>query len=272
MNHIDNKLFYINSKKRLSGTTSNFTYEIDTNEYIPDRVAVMSLNIAKTYYMVQSPYNTMTLTENGVDTTLTFTPGNYSRKSLKSIFQNLLNDNSSQGWSYIVSYPSSSAVDTGKYTFSVTGNSGLQPSFTFSNGQIHEMLGFAENSTNTFTADSLTSVNVIKIQKEDSLFIRSDIVGQHSVQILQEVYTHQTADYDHVFFINNDPHMTSKKINNHHSNIYTFQLTNEDGQEVDLNGGEWTMTLALYTVDKTNEEINKYIKSKHAINKNSYIF
>lgn len=260
------KIFYINSKNRVSGSNSNFAYEIDTKEFEPDFVTVLSLNIPKTYYMVQNGQNTMTLRENAVDTSITFTPGNYNRSNLKTVFQNLLNDNSSQGWSYVVSKPASNAVDTGKYTFTVTGNGGLQPAFIFNEDyQLHEMLGFDVGITNTFTADSLTSTNVIKIQKEDSLFIRSDITGQHSLQILQEVYTHYTADYDHVAFENTNPLIYAKKINNHYTNVYHFQLTNENGKEIDLNGNNWTMTICLFNRDDTTDNINKYIKSKHNI-------
>lgn len=266
------KIFYINSRNRISGTHSNFTYEIDTKQFEPDFCTVLAINIPKTYYMVQDGENTMTLTENSVETTITFTPGNYNRTNLKSIFQNLLNNNTSQGWSYVVSKAASNAVDTGKYTFTVTGNSGLQPSFTFGDGKLHEMLGFDENTVNTFSGDTLTSVNVIKIQKEDSLFVRSDITGNHSVQILQEVYSHVSSDFDHIDLIVPDPLIYAKHINNHHTNIYRFQLTDENGKEINLNGNNWTMTLCLFKLDYTSDNINKYIKSKHTINKNNYIF
>ncbi len=255
------KLIYINSRNRISGNHSDFSFKMDLNGIDPDFVSVLQCNIPKSYYMVQANQNTFTLSENSVDTVITIPIGNYNRINFKTTLQTLLNTNSSQLWIYAVSIPSSSSADNGKYTFTVSNNSSIQPSFTFSStNNIYELMGFNAGSTNAFVTDVLESTNVIKLQKEDTLYINSDLVGGNHVGILQEIYCHNSADYDNIIFNNNNADLYSKNMNSANNNVYRFFLTNEDGVLMDLNGQNWTMTLVCFTKDKTNDNINQYIK------------
>jgi hypothetical protein len=213
--------------------------------------------------MVQANQNTFTLSENGVETTITIDIGNYNRLNFKSTLQTLLTNNSSQSYVYAVSIPSSSVADNGKYTFTVSNNSTIQPSFIFSStNNIYELMGFERGSTNVFTANTLESTNVIKLQKEDTIYINSDLVGGNHNNILQEIYSHNAADYDNIVFVNNNVELYSKHINGSNNNVYRFSLTNEDDIHIDLNGQNWTMTLCCFTKDKTNDNINQYIKHR----------
>ena len=54
------RIYYINSRNRISGTNSNFTYKIDINNIEPDRIAVLQANIPKSYYLIQDNANSFT--------------------------------------------------------------------------------------------------------------------------------------------------------------------------------------------------------------------
>ena len=243
------KLFYINSRNRLSGTDSNFYYKFDIE---PDSkytdIAVLQMVVPKSYYLVQDQSNTFILEENS-QATITIPEGNYSRQSLQTVVQSLLNSASPNGWAYTVSYPTTSSIaDTGKYTFSVTGNGGVQPKFIFTT-YVYEILGFSKNSTNTFSSDTLTSTNVIKLTREDTLFLHSDICLNEGGgdDILQEIFTSTgNAFLSNVHFENKNVEAYSKKIASNNSQVFRFKLTNEDGDEIELNGQNMVITLLLY--------------------------
>lgn len=255
------KLVYINSKNRLSGTNSDFTYAVNLQGFKPDYVTVLQCNIPKSYYMVQNGLNTFTLREGGASAIVTIPIGNYNRTNFKTTLQTLLNGASPTLWVYTVTIPPSSGADNGKYTFTVTGNGGIQPTFDFNfTNNVSELMGFDSGTTNSFVAGSLESTNVIKLVKEDTIYIMSDIVGANNHGILQEVYTNNSTDYDNIVFINVESDQYAKPIATSNNNVYRFHLCSEDLTKIDLNGIAWTMTLCCHTKDNTNERIREYIK------------
>lgn len=262
MNTNQKKIIYLNSRSRTSGTHSDMAYAIDLKQLSSvDHVVVLQANIPKSYYMVQSGYNTFTLSENGTAVTVQIPIGNYNRSNFKTTLQGIINSMSPNNWTYTVSVPVSSGADTGKYTFSVSGNSSIQPQFIFSQtNNVYELMGFDIGSTNAFTADTLPSSNVIKLQKEDTVYICSDICGNHTGSILQEIYTVESADFDNIVFVNYNSDMYSKQISHAGSNTYRFWLTNEDGMILDLNGQNWTMTLGIYKRDDYNDLSREVLK------------
>jgi hypothetical protein len=126
-------IFYVNSHKRLSGEHNNFSYQIQlppNNDYT--YVCLLSAVIPKSYYLVQQGYNSFILRENGIDTTITIPIGNYSATSFRTVVQGLLNNNTSQAWSYSITYPNiSTSANTGKYIYTCAGGN---PSFVFGEG------------------------------------------------------------------------------------------------------------------------------------------
>jgi len=194
-------LYYINSKNRIAGTDSDFTYQIQfPPETKYDRVCVLQANIPKSYYLIQSN-ESFQLTEDLNTVTITVPVGNYTRKSFASTVQGLLNTNSPHGYNYAITYPTSSSVgDTGKYTFTVTGNGIIQPIITFTGtNDINEHLGF-ENGANNFVANTLVSTNVINLQPETTLFIHSDISTNGRDNVLQEIFGTSQQDYSSITF------------------------------------------------------------------------
>ena len=163
------KLFYINSRDRVSGTDSDFLYQFEMPADVKfDHVCVMQACIPKSYYLIKAN-ETFTLTEDAKSVNISLPVGNY-----RSTLQSMLTTNSPNGYTYTVTYPTSSTVpDTGKYTYTVSNNSGVQPVFTFvTTNDLFDHMGFASESTNNFVDNTLISTQVINLQKENT-FIHS---------------------------------------------------------------------------------------------------
>ena len=267
---IQRKLFYINSRNRLSGTDSNFSYALDLTDFDPDSCVVLQANIPKSFYVVQDGFNTFRLNEEGVDTITSIPVGNYSRNSFRTTLQTILNTTSPNGYSYTVTNPSaSSTADTGKFAFSCVGHS-AEPSFIFDDvNNVYELMGFEPGSTNPFVNGSLVSTNVIKLSKEDTIFIKSSLVGGvHSSGILQEIYSVEQNDFSNIVWHNFNVELYTKHISDSNSNAYNFSLHSENNVPLNLNGLNWSMTLCMYKnlKERSNNLLRSYMKYSLANN------
>src|SRR5207248_3322004 len=141
-----------------------------------------------------------TLQEGVSSATITIPIGNYSRSSFLKQLQSLLNSASPNHWTYAISVPNTLATgDTGLYTYTVTGNTS-QPQFNIGK-YLYEQLGFESNTIYTFSGGTLTSVNVVKFQLEDSIFIHSDIANNGTDNVLQEILSVDTLDYSNITYV-----------------------------------------------------------------------
>lgn len=262
INFIDYEIFYINSRKRSSGTDSNFAIQIEVPKtIIYDRIALLDCSIPKSYYIVREN-SYFILSENGNTVQINVTPGNYTRNSFKIILQTLLNTLSPLGYTYTITFPNVNIEgDDGKYTFNVSNNL-YQPVFII-NTTLYEQLGFNRNTTYTFVSNKLKSTNVVNFSAEATLCIRSSIVGASANggnNILQSIYTTQNQEYSYITYTNPDIDKNSKTYNNIGSNLFTFTLTDEDGNEINLNGLNLVFTLILFKSNTTDKNINTYIR------------
>jgi len=249
--YTNTKTIILNSKNRIGGTDGSFTYkltELLTSDV--DRIVCMSCLIPKSYYLIQTGINdTFTLTESGSSASVTLSAGNYTLNSLKTNLASKLNIASPHSYTYAITYPSSTQVDTGKLTFTVSGNGSVQPSFTFSSSSPYEILGFAINSTNTFVSSSLTSTNVIKLQKEDAIKILSDVCDDG---LLCVIFAGADPVYSNIVYRCVDVSGQSKKISSNGKDVYSFSICNEDNIKMNLNGQNIVLELLIYKDQSTH--------------------
>ena len=107
MSVVRSQIYYINSSNRISGNSSNFSYEID----IPDgsnfdSCLVLSMSIPRSYYLIRVTANTLILKEDTTSVTITVTPGNYDWREFSSVLTTQLNTLSPNGWVYSISFDS----------------------------------------------------------------------------------------------------------------------------------------------------------------------
>ena len=263
-NNIDHKkVFYIDSRQRISGTDNNFTFKINLNQDDEfDSVCLLQAQIPKSYYLIRAGYNTFTLRENITNITVTIPPGNYSRRSFQTILQNQLNNSTLNALVYTISYPAKTQADTGKFTYTITNNLGSIPvSFIFTSN-VFEQLGFDQNSTVNFVSNTLTSKNVIKLQKEDTLFLKSDICqNKEGNNTLCSIYCATgEASFSNIYYQMNNIESDSRDMVYSNSNIYTFWLVNESNQPIDLNGLNIVLSILCYKKNSISRLIKGFIK------------
>ena len=264
----DSVIFIVDSSQAITGAgTGSWTSQINIPKGLDyDRVCVLQAIIPKSYYLVNAPYNTFILSENGTRTTITMTPGNYNVKSFATLISALLTASSSQGWVYTITYPNSiTQVDTGKFLYTVSGNAS-QPSIIFpSTSLVYEQFGFSVGSTNVFVASAITSSNVVKFQVEDIIFVHSSISSNNDQtsknDVLQEIYASSTPNYSNVIYQNSGAiEAYSKKLTSQNNNVYSFTLTDEkDNPIINLNGLNCVMTLVVYKKDAINQLLARNI-------------
>jgi hypothetical protein len=259
---LSQRVYTINTLNKLSGTNQDFTYQFQipqSDNY--DRVVVLAASIPNTFYVVLEGYNSFTLRENGVDTLITITPGNYTAKLFSTLIPSLMNAASPNHWVYSMSLPNqTTTVSTGKYTFTVTGNSS-QPAIICT-ANVNEQLGFQVNSTNTFVANTLTSTNTVNFSGEAAVYIHSDIADNGDSDVLQEIFVGNASALSYITYQCTSPELYSKALMNNKSNVFHFSITDERNRLLDLHGVDMLLTLCLFKRDNTNELIRRYIKYK----------
>ena len=262
--HGDNSyVTIVDSDLRISGTATNFSYNLrlPVNNY--NRICLKSISIPRSFYDFTTGYNTFQLKEKTTTVTITVTPGYYTKNSLIAVLSTLLTTASPNGWIYSVSYPGYTSANPNTLTFSVSGNGTFQPSVIFTTN-CYLQLGFNSNSTNLFTSSSLTSVNTISITYINQLLLKSSACSSSFNSILSEIFI--TGQYPSGSFIYYEPvdiDVNSREFINNNNNVYDFQLTDKNGLPISLNGLGFIFSLIVYTKDNTNELQKDYLQIKN---------
>ena len=253
-------IYHLDSHNRLDPENSpheDAEYKIEiTNGTIEDydTVVCLSTSVPKSYYCIESGFNTFILRETDgitpLDITITIPIGTYSATQFKRDLQDLMTATSlSDGYGYTYTITFSSI--TAKFTYTISDNSNNQFSIITTNN-VHEQLGFLGSSINTSVGDVLISSTVIDMSPENDLFIRSNLVdgsGANS-NIFQDLQGSGVPPFGRIQYYQHDIKGYSKGLNNT-SNVYRFTITNEDdegaGQRIlQLNDKNWTCTILFY--------------------------
>lgn len=253
----------IKSSERQSGTISNFqskSIKLPDNKY--DTVCLISSNIPRTFYNVPTN-SSFILKEDTNEYTITLEAGNYTITNLKVVIKTKLNEAGSND--YDVSYRQAIEVQDFKFTFSISNTPAVQPQLIF-NTALHKVLGFNANTTNTFVNGILKSTNCVNLSRINTAYIKSDIVQNSESSILSEIlsygsYSMLSLAYQTTENIElNSRNFIQQKSG---SRSYNFTLVDDDDQEIELNGVDYSFSIIIYTRSKTHE-----LQSKEIILKN----
>lgn len=247
-----------NSKDRTSGNASSFTSmptDIGLNTF--DSVVLLASSIPKSWYNMPSNYNTFTLTEKSVNTTITITPGNYNKINLATKLATLLTAGSvtlGNNWTYTVTYPAPTEPDDFKYTFNVSGNGAFQPSFTFSTISPERQLGFEQSTTYTFVANALKSVNALNLAYVLRIFLKSNICDIAQDGVLAEFQNVGSFPSQSViYYQETEIDVNTKVFNKTNSNSWNFSIVDSFDRIIDLNGISFSFTLCFFQRSDTHE-------------------
>ena len=246
------RIEYIDSDFAKTGTPGNFTYEIIIPQNY-NRGCVLSADIPKSFYLVDAPYNTFTLTVNSISTNYTFPIGNYSQLTFFNQFKTLVNTGS-----VVFSFAINSLTNI--VVISATG--GTFNSISFSPLSIlHRQFGFAIGSTNLASGNSISSINIGIFQLSNVVFLRSDLVmGESSstnTGILQSISCANNPTLTSLSYqCTVDPRVIGKAINSSRR-MYSFFITDTDGFQLNLHGASVNFEILFY-IDHNIDEMLKH--------------
>jgi len=243
-------LEYIDSDYRISGTSSDFLYEIDLKDY--NSVCVISANIPKSYYLIQEGQNTVIFTQNATPRTITVPAGNYSVADFVSAVLALLNTGSVI---YTITFDKHSSL----MTISATG--GTLNNITFPNtSSLYRQFGFNFDSVNIVSGNTITSVNLPLYQLTNIIFIRSDIhettrstLGGNILQSISAV--NQPNMYSITYQNSTDPNLIKKKYNR--TATARFWITDADGFILNLGGLPINIELLFFNYNDSGEILKR---------------
>lgn len=250
---------FVNSRDRISGTDENFLYNIKFPDNEFDRVVVLNALIPKSYYLIQNgPFeNIFELQEDAATVTVTVPVGSYLLSTFKNTIGALLTTASPSGLTYTLTYPANNLPDTGKWTY--THNGAVQSSIIV-NQHFFEPMGFIAGSTNAFTGATLESTCVIKLQSEDRLKISSNCCLNGRDDVLVSINSTSSINYSSINYICPAPEFYSRILSSKNNNTYSFTLTDEDGELIQLNGLNLNFTLLFYKKDPIFDQIRNFMK------------
>lgn len=244
------------------GHTGDFYYGINLpspENY--DSVVLIQGSFPKSWYVVREGLNSFTLTESASSVQITIASGNYSMQAFRVALTLALNANSPNGYTYAISMPLvNNTVSTGKYTYTVTGNAGIQPVFTFpTTTLLHKQMGFVYNTSNAFVGDTLVSTNICNMNTVAGLLIKTDLIDGETTQsptgsnVLQEVLCYNTNDFSNISFGNPAPDYSAKPLRTGVNQLVNFKITDLDDNTIDFNGMTCNFSLAFFKRDNYNE-------------------
>ncbi len=185
VNQEDGVFIEVDSSRRIGGDDNDFTYNIEHDVKDCDRIVLASGAFARSSYTIPEDQNFFTLQEGLQTEPVIVTPGLYTRRTFMPTIVTALNAASPNDWVYACSY---SAL-TNRWTFTVTGNGGVQPSFIFDEF-LYEEMGFLHDTTNAFVANSITSAAMVNFGSSARIYVYCDMCRnptRSDVNLLQAI-------------------------------------------------------------------------------------
>ena len=253
---------YINSRDRIAGTDENFTFNISfpqDKEFT--HVVCLNALIPKSYYLIQIGEfeNVFQLQENNTVVTVTIPIGSYLLTAFQTTVETALTTASPNGLTYTMTFPSSSGPVNGMWTYTQS-NPSIQSSIIV-NAHFFEPLGFFSSTTNLFTGSTLQSTCVIKLQSEDRLLIHSNVVNNSgSDDILVSINSTTSVNYSSIAWECPAPEFYSHVLSSENNHTYSFSLTDENNELIQLNGLNMNLTLLFYKKDDIYDKLHNFIK------------
>ena len=226
------------------------------NDY--NRIILNSAVIPKSFYLIRDGYNTFTLKEGSNLWTISIPIGNYTLSEFIIAIQALLDDHTFIAFTYVMTI----SKRLGKFTWTISGNSGVQPSFIFTTN-VFEPFGFEKNTTNTAVANVLTSTNIINLNPNEIIYICTDMCNNAENQILEAIPMCNIPDYSYQYYQTTTTH-TMKELTNNTNLTFTFQIKDSFHRLLDLNGKNIVFTICCHKDEQ--EMTNELIRESLLIN------
>lgn len=251
---LEKDIVYVSSSQRLSGTSDNFTIDLSDQIRVPnnyDSATLLSASIPLSYYLFTEANNEFEITESKTTSSIVIAPGNYSITQLVTLLR------SAFAASCLYTYTINFNTNTGKLTFAVTGNSGVQPIFDFSlSNSPYTVLGFTQENYE-FVANSLTSPNIVNVQPTNTIELMTDIVDKSVLSVIIP----NTGNFSVINYNEQNPAFAAHPLARTNVQSAHFYLINGNtGQPLNLNGLNFNFVFVIY---KKNNYYKTMLIEKH---------
>lgn len=256
---IDRFFWNVDSTNRSSGTDSQFTIDIPLPADKQFKYVVMTdLAMPKTYYLFANGMNTFTLTEGATSVLVTIPPSNYLLQAFQATLQTLLRSKSPNSWTYTVGYPNIGTTgNTGMWTITVSNNTS-QPSLSFTD-HCYQQFGTEPNTTYPFVSNVFTSPNVIFMQAQPTVNIRTNMINDKQ-GILQTIHSSNTVDFGIITYDCSNPYFYARECKVPNTTCPQFWATDPQGNLLNLNSVNYNFTLEYFNISKWAEKQEDWIK------------
>ena len=229
--------------------------------YQKTHCVIITCSVPKSFYVIPTDA-ILTIVENGTPVNYTIKAGNYNVDSLLLILNTNLKPPTTQ-WTYTTSFPNERIEpQTGLYTFIVSGNGGLQPSYYTDSINLADGLGLKVSTTYLFVGNKLTSTQFLNFQTYDEIILTSNIIKLES-GILKTIYNVGLAEYGTSIVSEfNSVVSDSRELNQGWYNTeIEFNLLDANGEKIDLHGNQWSFILVLYKINNFEKASIEYLKA-----------
>lgn len=230
------KIFTVDSKDRTSGSSSSFYVNLDMPRFNAfNKASVLYVDVPKSYY---SSDTALTGLIDGSDAFTLATNKFWTASSFTTDLETALNASAS-AVTFTVTYNLNS---DGKLI--ITGDAG----FTIETGSalLAKYMGLVENVTYTHTANVVTSVNIVNMQRYERLFINCSIVSNNNTPQFLTLFPSGTPDLASIGYSTPAVELGSVNLTNNGATSAHFSLVDENGAVVVLNGVNMRLVFTAY--------------------------
>lgn len=254
-------LLYVNSRNRVSGTPYDFKVILN-NELIKapkghyTQVTVEQVSMTRTWYSVQSGYNTFNIVDDNSTTTIIIPVGFYNVFDVRSELQQLLP-------SWTITYDRK----MNRFTFTRPSNSMTSYTLIFPHYVVAELLGFDVSEQPTFTIGnpSITSSKSVKVNNDASVFIHSSLPRQKmsAIDNIEPIFRESdvlcaipitSAPFDNITFAKNNDVEFRYNIFAPTIHEIRFYLTNEQGVPLQIQH-DWDLVLSIDYIPYNDNDV-----------------
>ncbi len=253
----------INSKKRLntsgSETATNFTYQFNRSFSRITEIIIQSIQLPFTFYAINATNNQLRVTR-GLTKTISIPYGNYTATSLISILNVALNNVTDPTTGYVYngfageSFTTSFSSVTLKFTITNSNTFQILAAATDPLSTLAENMGFRVTSA---LATSVTSDSTINLAGPKYIKIQSTFLTRpthHKPISADDSYSTTLfilpINASFGSFVSTDiqiPIRLTYKFSVLNTDVIDFQVADEDGNILDLNGNDWMMYMVMVT-------------------------
>lgn len=240
---IERIVLYLDSKFRTSGTTTDFSITLASGVNKVLEAEIIGAEIPYTFYGVTVNNNRLVWTGNGVPYMCTVTPGNYTVNQFVTALQTSMNAQQS-GWTIVYS------ARTYKLTFANAAAFTIDLTNASGTTTMQRVVGL---SAPTVTSTSATMTDAVNVSGSRYLLIKSRALTRP--KITRPFLNSAQDDVLYKVSIQGGPGSILVEKNAYPNLLrygvrqviktIDFQLTDDQGNVIDLNGHDWSMSVNL---------------------------